>query len=80
MLATVLGCATVAFAAERQHLPGLAAVSALAAIGVLVLVQRDMPRWRSGGSAHYGLMRHVVGAVLLLAVLGMVIAVRGALT
>lgn len=80
MLATVLGCATVAFAAQRQQLPALAAIGAAAAVGVLVLVLRDLPAWRVGGSAHYRLMRHVLGAVLVLAALGLAIAVRGILT
>lgn len=80
MLAVVLGCATVAFAAQRQQMPVIAALAALAAVAVLVLVMRDMPRWRVGGSAHYLLMRHVVGAVLVLAALGIAIAVRGMLT
>lgn len=77
MLAAVLGCATVAFAAQRQQMAVIAAVAACAAIAVLVLVLRDMPAWRAGGSAHYGLMRHVTAAVLVLAGLGVIIAVRG---
>lgn len=77
MLAAVLGCATVAFAAQRQQMPVVAAVAAACAVLVLVLVLRDMPAWRVGGSAHYVLMRHVAAAVVLLAALGLVIAVRG---
>ncbi|WP_156224236.1 DUF202 domain-containing protein [Pseudactinotalea suaedae] len=79
LLAAVLGCATVAFAAQRQQMVVTAAVAACAAIAVLVLVLRDMPAWHEGGSAHYRLMRHVAGAVVLLAGLGVVIAVRGIL-
>lgn len=78
MLATVLGCATLAFAAQRQQMAVIAAVAACAALAVLVLVLRDMPSW-GDGRIHYRLMRHVVGAVVLLAVLGAVIAIRGIL-
>lgn len=77
MLAAVLGCATVAFAAQRQQMVVIAAVAACAAIVVLVLVLRDMPAWRNGGSAHYTLMRHVAAAVVVLAGLGVIIAIRG---
>ncbi|WP_156252322.1 DUF202 domain-containing protein [Pseudactinotalea terrae] len=79
MLATVLGCATLAVAAQRQEMAVIAAVAALAALAVLVLVLRDMPAWREGGSTHYTLMRHVAGAVVLLAALGAVISIRGLL-
>jgi hypothetical protein len=80
MLATVLGCATLAFAAQRQEMAVVAAVAAVAALAVLVLVLRDMPAWREGGgTAHYALMRHVAAAVVLLAALGACIAIRGLL-
>jgi hypothetical protein len=77
IMASVLGCATVAFAASRQQMPVVAAVAACAALGLLVMMLRDMPSWRVGGSAHYVLMRHVLVAVLLLAALGLSISVRG---
>ena len=80
MLAAVLGCATVAFAAQRQQMVVIAAVAACAALVVLVLVLRDMPAWHESGSARYRLMRHVAAAVVLLAGLGVVIAVRGILS
>lgn len=79
LLATVLGCSTVAFAAERQQMPVVAAIAGLAALVVLLLLLRDLRAWRPGGDAHYPLMRHVVVAVLVLAVLGIVIALRGLL-
>lgn len=80
LLASVLGCATVAFAAQRQEMPATAAVAALAALILLVLVLHDLRAWQPGGSAHYPLMRQVAAALLLLAALGVVIAVRGMLT
>ncbi len=79
LLATVVGCATVAFAAQRQQMPVIAALAAVSAVGVLALVLRDLRLWRVGGSAHYRLMRHVMVAVVLLGTLGAVIAVRGIL-
>ena len=79
MLATVLGCATLAFAAERHGFAVTAAIAACAALVVLLLVLRDMPRWRVGGSTHYRLMQHVVATVVLLAALGAFIAIRGML-
>lgn len=80
LLATVLGCATVAFAAQRQELAALAAVAAVAAIVVLGVVLRDLRAWQPGSGAQYPLMRHVAAAVVLLAALGLIIAVYGVVT
>jgi len=77
VMASVLGCATVAFAASRQQMPVVAAVAACTALGLFVMMLRDLPSWRVGGGAHYLLMRHVLVAVLLLAALGVTISVSG---
>src|SRR5690606_41332542 len=51
LLATVLGCATVAFAAQRQGMPLVAALAGLASLGVLVLVLRDLLGWQPGAGS-----------------------------
>jgi len=79
LLATVLGCAAVAFAAQRQGMPLVAALAGLASLGVLVLVLRDLRGWQPGAGS-YPLMRRVAAAVVLLAALGSVVAIRGVLT
>lgn len=78
ILAAVVGTAIVSVNAQRQQLPAVAALAALVCVVLLVLLLRDLPRWREGGgTAHYRLMRHVTGAVVVLAVLGVVVAVAG---
>ncbi|MFV0427028.1 MAG: DUF202 domain-containing protein [Beutenbergiaceae bacterium] len=76
VLAAVVGSSVVAVTAQRQQLPVLAAVAVLTALGMLIVVVRDMREWGNGGS-HYALMRHVVVTVVVLAGLGTAIAVQG---
>lgn len=78
ILACVVGSSVVAFTSERLQMPVISALAALAALGMLLIVLRDMRRWGEG-SYHYRLMRHVVGTVVMLALFGVTIAVRGML-
>lgn len=78
VIATVLGCATVAFTAQRQQMAVVAVLAALAAFMMLALLD-DLRRWESDGRTRYWLMRQAAAAVLTLAALGVVIAVRGVL-
>lgn len=79
VLAAVVASSVVAFTAERQHQPVTAAVAALVAVAMVGLVLRGMRRWGTG-SAHYRLMRQVVATAVLLAALGVSLAVRGMLS
>ncbi|MFV0252429.1 MAG: DUF202 domain-containing protein [Beutenbergiaceae bacterium] len=78
VLAGVVASSVVAFTAQRQQMPAIAAVSVLASLGMLVLVLSGMRHWGTG-SHHYRLMRSVVVTVVVLALLGIVIAIRGML-
>lgn len=78
VVATVLGCATVAFTAQRQQMPVVAVLAALAAFMLLALLD-DLRQWRADGRTRYWLMRQGAIAVCTLAALGVTIAVRGVL-
>jgi UDP-N-acetylmuramyl pentapeptide phosphotransferase/UDP-N-acetylglucosamine-1-phosphate transferase len=75
---SVLGCATVAFTAQRQHMPVVAVLAAVAAV-MLVGLLDDLRHWRADGRGRYWLMRQAAGAVCVLAALGAVVAIRGAI-
>lgn len=76
VMSTVLGCALVAFTAQRQQMPVVAVLAALASFVMLALVD-DLRRWREDGHGRYWLMRQAAVAVCVLAVLGTAIAIRG---
>lgn len=76
VMSTVLGCALVALTAQRQHMPVVAVLAALAAFVLLALLD-DLRHWREDGHGRYWLMRQAAAAVCVLAALGVTIAVRG---
>ena len=79
VLAAVLGALVVALTAERQELPVVAAVAGLAALGLLVMVIRDLRHWDAVESAPWTAMLHVGISVVMLAGLGITIALHGIL-
>lgn len=78
VLAVVLGALVAALTAERQHLPGVAGIAGLAALGLLLVALRDLRTWEAATNPWPAIL-HAGIAVLVLAALGLTIAVDGVL-
>ena len=79
LLATMLASMVVALSAERQQLPVLAASAGLCALVMLGVLLRDIRHWRSEEPHGWPGMLHVGIGVVILALLGIALALTGIL-
>jgi hypothetical protein len=80
VVATVLCALLVALTAERHEMSGVAAVAGVTALGILLVALRDLRRWQPVAAEPWRSILHAGTAVMVLAALGLTVAVHGLLS